>query len=367
MGCELPWLSDFWARCSFSIAGPFRNWIFRSCRGLIPCSGHCRSLSLLVFRVAISIYIVSLFFTASFAHADVRDLVLSDVTTRSFSVIWVSDEPVISSALRVYSDAGATAEIIGSLNISLVSPAGALPLGIVKYDVTGAIPNTTYYVQGDTTSSSATFTLPAVPLAPVTTEVATGFSTSAAGPLINNVLVEAVLDPDGATAATDTLLIVHAPGIANYPVSAFIGDNVASPLAYIDLSHLFDASTGTTLDLADGVQIEVLEFRGLLCPALASHAQLHLRRSPDHTAIPLIAEIAPPGACFSPSGVAGDFQCDGRIGAGDFNLLLAQFGLASNVETEECRFNADFDLNGADRTIDTADMNTFLTVFGQPE
>ena len=93
--------------------------------------------------------ILLLSFLGSFSlYAAVSDVTVTDVTTRAFSVVWVSDEAVTAASVRVYSDIGRETELSGLLTINIVSPALALSNGIAKIDVTGLEANTRYYIEG---------------------------------------------------------------------------------------------------------------------------------------------------------------------------------------------------------------------------
>ena len=56
-------------------------------------------------RLAIATLIMLAFCNPRITEADVFDVTIANVTTRAFSVVWVSDEPVISASLRVFADA----------------------------------------------------------------------------------------------------------------------------------------------------------------------------------------------------------------------------------------------------------------------
>ena len=311
---------------------------------------------------------VGLWILPGAAGAAVVDLMATDVTPKAFSVVWASDEAVTAAAVHVFSDAGGVTEVTGSLSVAVDSDATALANGVVKLTVSGAAAATTYYIQADSTGAGGTVLEPAAgPFAAVTTATRTVIGDSAALPVSADVLAIDVLQPDGLTAAAGALVIGAAPGVGAYPVSAFVGDGVAAPTALLDLAGFYDSSSGENAYLGDGAVVELGEFRGLICAGLTNHRLTRLRRAPEADEATAVTEIDDADPCYSPSGVSADFVCDGRIGGGDFNLFLAQFGLASPDTAPDCLFNSDFDLADSDRSVGASDFTAFQSVFGSVE
>ena len=177
--------------------------------------------------------------------------------------------------------------------------------------------------------------------------------------------MHAVYQPDGLSAAPGVLTLVAIPGLSAYPVSAFVGEGTAASNVLLDLNNLYAQTTGKNLALAGGEVAEITEYRGLLCePAL--HQVIRLRRLAQEADDPPVTQLKAAEACFSPDGKSVDFNCDGTIGFGDFNLFLGKFGESTRVAAPNCRFHSDFDING-DRAVDFGDFNLFLSVFGAAE
>ncbi len=297
------------------------------------------------------------------AAAEVSEPIVSDVTTRAFSVIWSSDEPVIDATVKVFSDESGTTELTTEFTISLISEdyPPALAQGIVKVDIVGLESDATYYFQTQTQTVSATISSPVMPPLPsVHTAAITTIANSANQPIVNDLILNRIYQPDGTTPAEGTLMIVRIPEVSDYPLSAFVGENIDAPFVIVDLNNLFDAS-GTSAEVPPDAVMEITEFRGTLCDP-DTHELIRMRRTPEHEEDPPITELEDPIPCFSPNAIGADFSCDGRIGAGDFNLFLAQFGL----QGPDCRYNSDFDLNTDDR-VGAGDFNLFLSVFGNTE
>jgi len=301
----------------------------------------------------------------------VANITITDVTTRSFSVVWQASEASTAS-LRVFANAPgtipATEAIITPHPVESGAPAirlAAEDRGVMKVRVTGLQPDTEYFFQTETTSISTGETLlaPAVPLA-VQTEVRTVRARTVGAALVpfsNDLLLFPSLLPDGLSPAAGALLVIAVAG-ARHPVSGFVGDGVPAPHALLDMNNFFSAATNETLDLTGSEVLTIREFRGLCANAIGP-VLAHARRVPLDNEL---SEVTAPAVCFSPTNIPADFNCDGRIGSGDFNLFLAHFGLSSVDGSPDCQFNADFDLS-ADGRIGSGDFNLFLSVFGASE
>ncbi len=112
----------------------------------------------------------------------VSDVTVTDVTTRSFSVVWISSESSLPD-LIVYDDISGTVEtadaritILPVNNGSTAIQNAAQNIGAMKVRVTGLDSNTTYYFQTITTSTASNQTAcfpDSDPLLSVTTETST--------------------------------------------------------------------------------------------------------------------------------------------------------------------------------------------------
>ena len=307
--------------------------------------------------------------------AEVSDLVITDVTTRAFSVVWVSDEPVGNATITVFSDENGFNDITNTLNINLVSTIfpSALSNGIVKIDVTGLTADTTVFLYTETVDMLGTTRFPAEsdPFIEVTTSLESTKLNDQNDLIINDLLQHELFVPDGMTPAEGALVLIKAPGISQYPISTFVGNGMAAAL--VDLNNLFNDTTGSSAEVVSKTPLEIIEYRGLRCD-VPNQKQIHRRRTPEHEETPPITELETPAPCYSPTpdssvpegAIPADFDCDSTIGPGDFNLFLAQFGLTRDEITFDCQFNADFDL-APDGTIGSDDFNLFLSVCGAME
>jgi hypothetical protein len=300
-------------------------------------------------------------------YAAVGDVTVTDVTTRAFSVVWASDEPVDTYEVRVFAGQAGGADLAPGLTIEAIAGDDAKARGVIKIDVSGLDAEQTYYVQTVTNSTGGQFLSPAsAPFLPVTTAVQTTKVGAGDAPIVNDLLLQDVLAPDQVSPASGALLLIKIPTYSAYPLSAFSGEGIALPAAIVDLNNLFDDAGGVSAELAGGEVAELVEFRGAVevvsgC-TLNNHKLELVRKVPLHEETPPITELESPASCFAPQGVPADFTCDGKVGPGDFNKFLRQFAL----QVPDCSFGPDYDL-AVNNIIDPGDFNKFLSVFGAEE
>ena len=109
-------------------------------------------------------FLAALLLLTAPAFAEVRYVTITDVTTRAFAVVWVSDQPILAgTTVRVFNDVDGFDEITSSLTVTLlrVDEPPAMVSGIAKVDVVGLAADTTVYVQtitvGDSSPSPVVF------------------------------------------------------------------------------------------------------------------------------------------------------------------------------------------------------------------
>jgi hypothetical protein len=235
------------------------------------------------------------------AGPDVNDFIVTDVTTSSFSVVWASDEPsrIEYPYLYVFDDSNGLVPTPGAevTPYPVSSGSGIIPLlaednGVMKVRVTGLAPDTTYYFQTMTTSkiTGETTLHPATaPFLSVTTENRTMRERTDGDdivPFSNDLIMAACFLDDGVTPAEGTLIIATVEG-GNHPVSAFIGDGIASPFALVDLNNLFSPNSSSTLDVSERQPLTLVNFRGIQGNALVTH------RVPENTGLSEIQQPDP--------------------------------------------------------------------------
>lgn len=213
---------------------------------------------------------------------EVRHIMVTDVTTRSFSVLWAASEPSVPD-LDVFEDEGGTRPVAGMVITAHPIQSGDTAIraasenqGVMMVRVTGLAPNTTYYFGTRTTSKSTSDTalVPASgPFPPVTTEDRTARTHDGAGrvsPFSNDVIIQECFMADGVTPASGTVLLATIEG-ARHPITAFVGDGIREAYAMIDLNNAFSLDTRATLALDGGRNLTLLNFRGAAGYSIVTH------------------------------------------------------------------------------------------------
>ena len=246
-----------------------------------------KAMKNLLVRMRLIIFVVFLVtvlpVSATAGVPSVTDIMATDVTTRSFSVVWASSEPSYPD-LYVYDDPDGLAPTVNAVTTPqpVESGSGAIATlaednGVMKVRVTGLLPNTTYYFQTVTTSKSTIDTTVYPDLAPftsVTTEAMTVRNKSSGEdvvPFSNDLVIEECYLYDGETPAEGTLLVASLEG-GDYPVTVFVGDGIDPPNALIDLNNIFSRNSNESLDVTQGKNLTLLNFGGMLGNSIITHS-----------------------------------------------------------------------------------------------
>lgn len=277
----------------------------------------------------------------------------AEVTPKSFSVVWTSEDPVEDATVLVFLDADAQVEAGGEVDVVLASDATALANGVVRATVTGVVAGQTLYIQTITATQNEILSFPELaPLPEVGIPVSATKTASDGHLIVNDLVAHDLLAPDGAN-IEGALLLVESPGNSRYPVSAFAGEGFALPRAVADLNNLFTPE-GTSIDLPANAVLQMTELRGRTCPFEEQQMVRFRRLSADEQSPPLI-NVQQPVLCFF-----ADTLCDDVINILDVQRVLNRLGHASG----ECAFNPDLDVNG-DAVINILDAQAVLNRFGQ--
>lgn len=285
-------------------------------------------------RTLLFIFLLSFFFfplnKSIAAGPTVNEIRVADVTTRSFSAIWIAGEPSTANLL-VY-DAPACNVPVSGIN---VSSQGNDSTGVIKATVTGLAPATTYCFQTETTSkgTSEVTVSPATPQS-VTTEsqtTRTYLQNTSILPFGNDLIYHPVYTYLQSPGAGDILMAYINGG--SYPLSAWVGDGMPTPDTLIDLNNLYALSARENMNLHGDERLRLVEVRG------AGGCTLERWRK-----IPIDAELVsvkPPDPCFDKA----DLNCDNSVTILD---VLRDVG-GYNTATGDYCYNSDLDMNGNNR------------------
>ncbi len=298
----------------------------------------------------------------SYCHAvpDVSSARITDVTTSSFSIVWMTDAPA-NPGVEVYTDLAMTNRLTDSLTVT-VMPAGknaiataAIGKGIMKVRVSGLSAATRYYAKAVTTDSSNPSNVGYSPLYEVVTStlvlpyrymgnVAQGFSNDLADFRVYVRPSEA-----GEIPRIGDLIIMES-GQARYPISAFVGDGVVAPEGVLDLNNIF-ASDGTSLFVAGGDRAMLTVYRGEALSVLK-----HYRIVPANSGLGYVLEPL--------KGFFADINLDGRVDEQDF----AEFRKQYRSMPEDVHYNPDFDfVADPDGAVDAREFSKFAKEYGRAD
>jgi len=276
----------------------------------------------------------------------ITEVNVTDVTPVSFSVVGLVSESS-NVTLQVY-NAPDCINLTNGITVNVISNATT---GINKATVTGLTASTAYCYQISATSQITPPDSSVYPINPavVNTESEVSRAYSSNGtllPFANDIVYYPSYRPDLVTNADGALLIFSVPG-GSSPVSALIGDGIASPLGLADMNNLFANIDHRTLNLSGGEVLTIKEVRGNLGGTL-----FHYRFVPQDGNL---AEVKPPVACFF-----ADNDCTNRVDIFDAQRCFNQFGKqAGNLE-----YNDDLDVED-DNRVDIFDCQRIFNRFGQ--
>ena len=275
----------------------------------------------------------------------ITEVNITDITPVSFSAVWLVNESS-NSTLEVFDYPGCTNPASG-ITVNVISNATT---GISKATVTGLTASTAYCYQISATSQITPPDSAVYPINPavVNTEAEVSRAYSSGGsllPFANDIILYPSYQPDLVTPAGGALLVLSVPG-GSSPVSAFIGDGIASPLSLADMNNLF-AADHRTLNLSGGEVLTIREIRGNLGGTL-----YHYRFVPQDNNL---AEVKAPAACFF-----ADNDCSKRVDIFDAQRCFNQFGKQAGA----WEYNDDLDVEDNNR-IDIFDCQRIFNRFGQ--
>ena len=186
----------------------------------------------------------------------VDHITVTDVTAEGFSVIWQVTKPSTCS-LEIYDEMGVLLSNLDIVSESALHPP-AEDIGVMKVSVSGLAANTTYYFQVKTTAKANGLVL-LTPLYPEMLEVVTE---SADAIVVNDSIKQMIYDENGIPA--DGALLVASVTGGDYPVTAWVGQDLVSPWGRVDLNRIYSESTHENLQLLGGEELTLWSFGGQL-------------------------------------------------------------------------------------------------------
>ncbi len=294
-----------------------------------------------------------------FAVPDTVSARVTDVTTSSFSIVWMTDVAA-DPDVEVFTDSSMTTSLVDGVTVTPMPDvsqdvaAAAKLKGVMKVRVAGLAPNTSYYARsvtrapGDPANVGYSGTLEVktasmvAPYVPAQDGSLQGF----ANDLIN---MKVYLQPNDQQAmpGQGDLLILETP-VAAYPLSVFVGAGITAPEGVLDLNNLFGADM-TSLWVKGGETAQISFYRGGTLATL-----LHYRRLPANTGIVTASEPV--------KGFYADINLDGKVDDSDFEEFRKQYRTAPN----DGNYNPDYKfVQSQSGKVDAQDFASFAKQYGR--
>lgn len=291
--------------------------------------------------------------------AELQDVLVTDVSSKAFSVVWAADDEVAAANATVFADAEGSQRVHSAV-VDVVSDRviSAHSQGLVKLSITGLESNSTYYVQLESATQKESVRFPLQPpYLEVTT--ATQATASAGGqPVVNELLAHEMISSDPLQSSRGRLVIVDLPGAVLSPLSAFVGEFSADErTAVVDLNNLLSFN-GQRYEISQvkAQVITITELRGFqACNGLTDHKNIYYGFAPKDQNIPKVSKLSSAERCEQ-----GDFNCDQAVDAADSALLASALGATEG----DCLFNSHLDVV-PDGVIDSYDHEKITSLRSQ--
>jgi hypothetical protein len=317
-----------------------------------------RNVFILLFVLLSFLFVFCIRVSPVYAVPETTAVRVTDVTTSSFSLVWMTDVAA-NPGVEVYSDSAMQQRVTDGIAVTPM-PAGsgkvaeaARASGIMKVQVSGVKPATTYYARTVTADPSNATSISYSALQEVTTAstVALYRIDNGSPSAIANDLAAfpAYIRPSDAAQepGLGDLILVEEPG-APYPVSAFVGDGVLSPEGLLDLNNIYGTG-GANLAVSGNEKMSVKVYRAGTLATLT-----HYRIAPQNSGQVSIAAFA--------KGFFADINLDGGVDDQDFALFKAQYKTVRDDGT----YNPDYDfVDDPDGKVDVREFSTFATEYGR--
>jgi hypothetical protein len=296
---------------------------------------------------------------SALAVPETVSLRITDVTTSSFAVVWMTDVAATPD-LEVYSDSSMVNRLTDTVVLSpmpdttLDVAAAARTKGIMKMRVAGLTPGTAYFVRAVTKDPADPLSVGYSGLQQVSTAVQVlPYRLAEDGALrpIGNDLVsfKVYIRPHdlGATPGRGDLILLETPAAPN-PVSAFVGVGASAPEGVVDLNNLFGTDKAS-LALLGGEKTVLSIYRGGTLSTLT-----HFRKLPANSQVVSLGVPV--------QGFFADINLDGKVDDQDFDAFRKLFRTAA----DDASFNPDFKFIGDPASsVDAQDFARFAREFGR--
>lgn len=313
------------------------------------------------FLVCIAFFAAALMFAANaFAVPGTTSVRIADVTTSSFSVVWMTDV-VAEPTVEVYSDSAMATQITQTVTITPM-PAGSQNVlltaknkGVIKVRVSGLNPATKYYVRTVTKESANLANISYSPLyeAVTASKVMPYYHSNNTPQGFSNDLVsfKVYMRPSETNAGlrVGDLIVLEDENSA-YPISAFVGDWINSPEGILDLNNIFGMDA-LSRNLTGGEKIILRIYRGGVLSTL-----IHYRRIPQNGNMVYVVEPL--------KGFFADINLDGNVNDLDFSEFKKQY----RTIPDDVSYNPDFNfVEDSTGGVDIREFSKFSREYGRTD
>ncbi len=324
-------------------------------------------------QILLSLCVLIALAGSAWAVPETVSLRITDVTTSSFSVVWMTDVPA-EPTVEVYADTGMATRLDDTLVVTPMpdlSPQvadAARHKGIMKVRVSGVTPNSSYYVRTVSRDPADPLSVGYSPLQEVKTAAAVrpyqtatdGTLTAFANDLVAFTTYIRPADSDPLPGTGDLLLLELDGSVS--PVSAFVGTGTISSEGVIDLNNLLGVDT-VSLKVVGGERVLVRVYRGESLTTLATLGLRlplpmlqHYRRLPVSSGMTTV--LAPIQGFFA------DINLDGKIDVTDFIEFKKQY----RTVPDDANYNPDYEfIVTPGGRIDAQDFARFAREFGRTD
>ncbi|MDH3973931.1 MAG: hypothetical protein OEV42_06590 [Deltaproteobacteria bacterium] len=285
---------------------------------------------------------------------------ITDVTTSSFSVVWMTDvdaEPELEVAMdsSMSNLINASIEIMTMSGLSPSIKNAAKIKGIMRATVARLEAGKTYYVRAVTrnalNSADVSYSIvlevtTAAKVAPFTynTGVAESFSNDLA------VFPVYVRPSDSSDKPGEGDLVIIETDNSLYPVSAFVGEGGTLSAGLLDMNNLFDGS-GTSMKLAGAERLTLRVYRGDLLFTLT-----HFRKMSANSGLVYVAEPE--------KGFFADIDINSIVDDNDFGLFREQY----RSLPDDANYNPDYNfVTDTEGKVDVREFSKFALEYGRTD
>ena len=313
-----------------------------------------------MMRILIVLLIALLVRTGSaYAVPETVSMRVTDVTTSSLSLVWMTDVAALPG-LEVYSDPAManrltdTVTVIPMPELPQDTALAAANRGVMKVRVDGLAANTTYYVRSVTADPADPSSIGYSGLQEVTTAaMVVPYRQAGDGTLqgfANDlVAMKVYIQPNdnNASPGQGDLVLLETPA-SPYPVTAFAGVGAAAPEGIFDLNNLFGTDL-TSLVIQGGEKTQLTIYRGGLFSTLTHYRKLPVSSGSVAVGSPL-------------TGFFADINLDGNVDDLDF----AEFRKQYRGSPYDPSYNPDYNfVEDQNNRIDAQEFARFAREYGR--